>query len=96
MQEGKDLGGVKTVIGTGGALAHGSDPAAIISSALADAAKPLSLRPTSAALILDADYLLYAVGLLAAVEPEAALKLGLDNLNPLDTKEAKDGCNSAA
>ncbi|MCS5703553.1 MAG: glutamate mutase L [Acidobacteria bacterium] len=56
----------------------------------------MSLRPTSAALMLDADYLLYAVGLLAAVEPEAALKLGLDNLNPLDTKEAKDGCNSAA
>ena len=96
MQEGKDLGGVKTVIGTGGALAHGSDPAAIISSALTDAAKPLSLRPTSASLMLDADYLLYAVGLLAAVEPEAALKLGLDNLNPLDTKEAKDGCSSAA
>ena len=61
-----------------------------------DAAKPLSLRPTSASLMLDADYLLYAVGLLAAVAPEAALKLGLDNLNPLDMKEAKDGCSSAA
>ena len=83
MQTGKDLGSVATVIGTGGVLAHGVDPAAALARALADPAKPQSLRPKDPELRLDGDYLLFACGLLAGVEPEAALTLGLAHMHPV-------------
>ena len=84
MQTGKDLGSVTTVIGTGGVLAHGADPAAALAHALADPAKPQSLRPKDPELRLDGDYLLFACGLLAGVEPEAALTLGLTHMHPVE------------
>ena len=84
MQTGKDLGSVTTVIGTGGVLAHGADPAAALARALADPAKPQSLRPKDPELRLDGDYLLFACGLLAGVEPEAALTLGLTHMHPVE------------
>ena len=83
MQTGKDLGSVATVIGTGGVLAHGTHPAASLARALADPAKPQSLRPKDPKLRLDGDYLLFACGLLAGVEPEAALTLGLAHMHPV-------------
>jgi len=96
IQEGKDLGTVATIIGTGGVFAHGDNSARILGAALADPGEPESLRPAAATLMLDADYLLYAVGLLAEVAPEAALRLGRDNLKTLDAKEARHGFGSAA
>ena len=84
MQTGKDLGSVTTVIGTGGVLAHGADPAAALARALAAPAKPQSLRPKDPELRLDGDYLLFACGLLAGVEPEAALTLGLTHMHPVE------------
>ena len=83
MQTGKDLGSVATVIGTGGVLAHGTHPGAALARALADPAKPQSLRPKDPELRLDRDYLLFACGLLAGVEPEAALTLGLAHMHPV-------------
>jgi uncharacterized protein (TIGR01319 family) len=82
VQQGKDLSNVQTVIGTGGALVHGRNPHAVLATTLADAAEPLSLRPRAPRLLVDRDYLLYACGLLGAVEPEAALELGLTHLLP--------------
>ena len=84
MQTGKDLGSVTTVIGTGGVLAHGADPAAALARALADPAKPQSLRPKDPELRLDSDYLLFACGLLAGIEPEVALTLGLTHMHPVE------------
>lgn len=81
MQEGKDLGRVETVIGTGGALAHGRDPADVLAAALADPGDPSSLRPRAPRFLIDREYLLYAVGLLVEPAPEAALKLGLAHLS---------------
>ncbi len=80
VQTGKDLSRLATVIGTGGPLAHGTAPASILEAALADPADPTSLRPRSPRLMIDADYLLYAAGLLAEVAPEAALAIGLASL----------------
>lgn len=80
VQQGKDLSTLKTVIGTGGALVHGCNPRAVLEMALANAAEPLSLRPRAPRLLVDRDYLLYACGLLSAVEPEAALELALKHL----------------
>ena len=83
MQTGKDLGSVATVIGTGGVLVHGTHPGAALARGLADPAKPQSLRPKDPELRLDGDYLLFACGLLAGVEPEAALTLGLAHMHPV-------------
>jgi uncharacterized protein (TIGR01319 family) len=89
IQRGKDLSGVGAVIGTGGALAHAPDPAAILATALADPGEPFSLRPRAPRLLLDRAYILYACGLLGQVEPERALALGLAHLTPLN-EEAGD------
>jgi len=83
VQRGKDLSDVGVVIGTGGALAHSPDPAAILETALADSGDPLSLRPRAPRLLLDREYILYACGLLGQVEPRQALALGLAHMRPL-------------
>jgi uncharacterized protein (TIGR01319 family) len=84
VQQGKDLSDVAVVIGTGGALAHGADPRGALESALADPTDPRSLRPKAPKLLIDRHYLMYACGLLASVEPKAALELALANLEPVD------------
>jgi len=84
VQYGKDLSNVGAVIGTGGALVHSRDPRAVIEMSLATASEPLSLRPKQPRLLLDREYLLYACGLLGAVEPQAALELALAHLEPID------------
>lgn len=94
MQRGKDLSRVETLIGTGGPVVHARDPSAILSAALADPGEPASLRPQAPRLLLDSEYLLYAVGLLAEAEPEAALALGLNHMR--DCAERVDGHFSAA
>lgn len=84
VQHGKDLSELDAVIGTGGAIVSSPDPGAVLGKALADNTLPLSLRPRAPSLWLDRGYLLYACGLLAAAEPEAALELALGHLQRLD------------
>lgn len=95
MQKGKDLSSVDAVVGTGGPIVHARNPAAILDAALADPAAPASLRPKRARLLIDRHYLLYAVGLLAEREPDAALALGLQNLSVV-VREETDGRGTAA
>lgn len=83
VQTGKDLSAVETLIGTGGVLALGENPAAVLAAGLADPAQPQSLKPKAPRLMLDSEYVLYAVGLLAAVEPEAALTFGLAHMHAI-------------
>jgi len=83
VQTGKDLSEVKTLIGTGGVLAHGKYPAAALAATLADPTEPQSLRPKAPDIRLDSDYVLFAVGLLAEAEPKAALTLGLRHMHPV-------------
>jgi len=80
VQEGKDLSGVRALIGTGGVFAHGEAPGALLDSALADPAQPFSLRPRAPRRLVDSHYILYACGLLAQAEPAAALELALKHL----------------
>ncbi|MFQ5937517.1 MAG: methylaspartate mutase accessory protein GlmL [Acidiferrobacterales bacterium] len=82
VQRGKDLSDVGAVVGTGGPLAWGVDAGTTLAMALAHPAEPLSLRPRQPRLLLDRDYVLYACGLLAAVEPDAALRLALAHCRP--------------
>lgn len=90
VQHGKDLSNVNAVIGTGGAVVGSRDPRAVLTMALADPAEPLSLRPKKPRLLLDRHYLLYACGLLGAVEPQVALELALSHLEPLDQENADE------
>jgi uncharacterized protein (TIGR01319 family) len=83
VQHGKDLTRVACVIGTGGAVVSSVDPRAVLASALADPADPASLRPRHPRLLLDRHYLLYACGLLSAVDPQAAFELAVKHLDTL-------------
>ena len=95
-QHGKDLSDVSAVVGTGGVLVHGPDPAEILAMACADPEDPESLRPRNTRLYIDREYLLYACGLLGTVEPEAALTLGLAHMHPVVEEGHRYGRSSAA
>lgn len=84
VQRGKDLGAVAWLIGTGGAIVHARDPAAILGAACADARAAQSLRPRAPRLAVDGDYLLYAAGLLAQVDPIAAFDCARNHLRILE------------
>lgn len=95
VQHGKDLSAVTTVIGTGGPLVHSPEPRKILETALANSAEPFSLRPHRPRLMLDREYVLYACGLLAAVDADAAFDLALKHITPLD-EEIHHERNTAA
>ncbi len=75
MQRGKDLSGVKTLIGVGGVFARGANPRMVLEGAMMSAESPFSLKPQAPALYIDRSYILYATGLLADLDPVAALRL---------------------
>lgn len=85
IQYGKDLRGLKTVIGAGGPLIFGPAPDVILRETLFSEANPFSLRPCNPIFYLDEKYLLYAVGLLSEKEPVKALKLGKKYLKRLNS-----------
>jgi uncharacterized protein (TIGR01319 family) len=71
---GRDLRQVEIVLAVGGVFAHSSeeDAKAIVAAALA---KPgISLLPKNARIIVDTDYLTYAIGVLAQYQPTATLR----------------------
>jgi uncharacterized protein (TIGR01319 family) len=75
IQHGKDLTGVKSVIGTGGPIVFSPDPSFVLEGALFTEDKQFILKPRNPLLYLDEQYILYAVGLLGQNEPGKALKL---------------------
>ena len=83
VQRGKDLGRVATVIGTGGVLAHGGAPLSALSGAVRACAEAGALGPRSAKFYLDANYTLFACGLLGGREPDVALRLAKKSMDPL-------------
>ncbi len=91
MQRGKDLSTIGLVIGTGGVLVHAADPREVLAGSLARADAPLALCPKEPRLMIDADYGLFACGLLADVAPEAALALGRQSVSELPKPEGNAG-----
>jgi uncharacterized protein (TIGR01319 family) len=75
VQRGKDLTGVKQVIGTGGPLVFSPNPRKILEKVLFEKTNPHILRPQDPMFYLDTKYILYAAGLLAPTQPKAALAL---------------------
>ena len=84
VQQGKDLGSVTAVIGTGGALVYGRDDTAILSGCRCSDEEPGSLRPRDPALMVDRAYVLYAAGLLSDVEAEAAFDFAMASLESVE------------
>lgn len=75
VQYGKDLTDLDIVIGTGGVLVHSDDPREILEQSTYDFAYPEVLAPKEPKFMLDSEYVLASIGLLAEVEPDKALKL---------------------
>jgi uncharacterized protein (TIGR01319 family) len=80
IQHGKDLTGIKSVIGTGGPVIFSQNPRQILEGALFRPDNPFVLKPQKPDFYLDSAYIMYAIGLLAQSEPEAALKLAKKHL----------------
>ena len=80
LQTGKDLRSVQKIVATGGALIHAERAAEIVSHVFYDDVEPFSLRPEKPATLVDASYILSAMGLLGAVYPKEALMLMKTNL----------------
>lgn len=76
IQNGKDLSKLTTVIGTGGVFTAGADLAAVLAAARAADTDPTALRPVAPKPHADRSYSIFAVGLLADVDPDAAVALG--------------------
>jgi uncharacterized protein (TIGR01319 family) len=76
VQEGKDLRHVEAVLGTGGSVVTAEDPQAILAAALAPG-DPFALIPSASEVRIDADYALYATGLLSPKHPDTAVELAL-------------------
>jgi len=79
-QEGKDLTGIGHLIGTGGVFSHTTRLWEILAAALFDPTNPFLLRPRAPRLWVDRRYILWAMGLLAEVSPQAALHIMREHL----------------
>jgi uncharacterized protein (TIGR01319 family) len=75
VQHGKDLTGIKTIIGTGGPVIFSSNPRKVLEGALFRENDAFSLKPKNPRFYLDEHYIFYAIGLLSQVEPQKALKI---------------------
>lgn len=75
IQTGKDLTGLKTVIGTGGPVINSSNPLKVLSQALYDETNPALLKPKQAEFLLDTKYIMAAMGLLCEHHPEVGIRI---------------------
>jgi len=75
VQYGKDLTAFEHLIGTGGIFIHHPQADHILKKTLFSAEDPFSLRPKNPLIYTDAQYCLFAVGLLADRYPETALRI---------------------
>jgi uncharacterized protein (TIGR01319 family) len=78
--EGKDLTDVAALVGIGGVLAHGGNPRFVLQGVLDAGGQPYSVLPRCPALYLDRHYVLFGVGLLSTIAPDAALAIARESL----------------
>ncbi len=79
-QEGKDLRKWNALIGTGGVLVHSRNPKRILQAGCYREEEPELLKPLAPELLLDQNYVLSAMGLLASELPDTALAIMKKNL----------------
>jgi uncharacterized protein (TIGR01319 family) len=83
LQKGKNLRQMERIILTGGSLIYSTRPLELARQALYSDRHPESLRPYRAQALLDQDYILSAMGVLAEREPGIALRIMKKELTPL-------------
>jgi uncharacterized protein (TIGR01319 family) len=86
VQNGKDLSAISTVIGVGGIIAFGKHADFILEGAVATANAPTSLGPQQPDFLVDQNYLLYAIGLLAEGASTQAFNIAMKSLFSLGSK----------
>lgn len=74
-QTGKDLLQAPYVIGTGGVLVHSKNPGEILKAGNFNPEEPIYLKPENPKFMLDKTYILSAMGLLAQINPNLAIKI---------------------
>ncbi len=87
VQRGKDLTQVGWVVGAGGPISFSSDPMQVLEGAVFESDLPMLLKPRSPEMLLDTDYILFALGLLAQSEPAKALRLMQRYVMPLHARD---------
>jgi uncharacterized protein (TIGR01319 family) len=90
LQVGKDLRGAQAVIASGGVFAARPDARAVLEAAVAQAGQRGRLVPEAPRLLVDRDYVLFAVGLLAPHHPVAAAHLALRSLEETNDAARQD------
>jgi uncharacterized protein (TIGR01319 family) len=75
VQYGKDLTEIPNVIGTGGVIVNHPNPAEILETVVFQEENPTVLKPKDPEFMIDDQYLLASMGLLAEVEPEKTLRI---------------------
>jgi len=80
VQTGKDLSRVKYIIGTGGAIISADDPKKILQAAVYTPHDVNLLKPQNPQLLIDKEYCLAAMGLLARKHPKLAIKMMKERL----------------
>lgn len=75
LQTGKDLTGIRKIIGTGGSIIHCEQIEEVLGQALFDSIEPTVLRPMRSDYYIDDKYILAAMGLLAEHYPDKALNI---------------------
>ncbi|MBZ4646094.1 MAG: mutL [Clostridia bacterium] len=75
LQTGKDLTGIKKIIGTGGPVINSKNPTGILKEAMFESTHPSILKPQSAEFLIDKRYILAAMGLLSENYPEVAIRI---------------------
>jgi len=75
VQTGKDLTGIKTVVGTGGVIVDSRRPEAILSGVVYSKNRPNLLKPIKPEYLVDDLYIMAGMGLLAEEYPDIALRM---------------------
>lgn len=74
-QEGKDLSKVKYLLGTGGVIINNENPLEILKAGLFTEEVPNSLRPMEPKFMVDKEYILSSMGLLATINKDMAVRM---------------------
>lgn len=74
-QTGKDLLNAKYLIGTGGVLVHSKNPEKILKAGLFNKENPKYLKPMEPKLLVDKNYILSVMGLMAVKYPDKAIRI---------------------
>lgn len=74
-QTGKDLMELPYIIGTGGVIVNSKNPVSILEAAMFTMDDPESLKPRHPKFMIDKDYILSAMGLLAMVDGNMAVRM---------------------